>query len=171
VSSRRGQAAVEFALTLPLLLLLVLGIVDFGRVIIAANALTQGTRNAVRTATLNGSVDSGNLGAIRQQVKDAGSPVGVVVLDSQVSIDYFDTSATECSSVSLSAPCAVGSADSGGTYTASSPCPRSDCAAPLIGDVVKVSVVSPWNAATAIIQGVLPPSYAIRTNSAGTIEQ
>ena len=48
----RGAAAVEFALLLPLLLLLVFGIIDFGRAINAQITLTQAARTGARLAAL-----------------------------------------------------------------------------------------------------------------------
>ena len=48
----RGSAAVEFALVLPLLLLLVFGIIDFGRALNAQITLTQAAREGVRLAAL-----------------------------------------------------------------------------------------------------------------------
>lgn len=48
----RGAAAVEFALLLPVLLLLVFGIIDFGRAINAQITLTQAAREGARLAAL-----------------------------------------------------------------------------------------------------------------------
>jgi len=48
----RGAAAVEFALLLPLLLLVVFGIIDFGRAINAQITLTQAAREGARLAAL-----------------------------------------------------------------------------------------------------------------------
>lgn len=47
-----GAAAVEFALVLPVLLLLVLGIIDFGRAFNMQIALTQAAREGVRALAL-----------------------------------------------------------------------------------------------------------------------
>ena len=46
----RAQSMVEFALTLPVLLLLIFGIVEFGRVLQAWLALENGARFAIRYA-------------------------------------------------------------------------------------------------------------------------
>jgi len=51
-SGDRGAAAVEFALLLPLLLLLVFGIIDFGRALNAQITLTQAAREGARLAAL-----------------------------------------------------------------------------------------------------------------------
>jgi len=48
----RGTAAVEFALVLPVLLLIVFGIVDFGRALNAQLTLTGAAREGVRLAAL-----------------------------------------------------------------------------------------------------------------------
>ncbi|HEX6305333.1 MAG TPA: TadE family protein [Anaerolineales bacterium] len=43
-----GQGMVEFALTLPLLLMLVIGVMEFGRLLFFYSAITTGTREAAR---------------------------------------------------------------------------------------------------------------------------
>jgi Flp pilus assembly protein TadG len=48
----RGSAAVEFALVLPVLLLIVFGIIDFGRLLSAQITLTGAAREGVRLAAL-----------------------------------------------------------------------------------------------------------------------
>jgi hypothetical protein len=49
-SSSRGQTLVEFALTLPLLLVILLGVVDFGRVFTAGITMEAAARNAAEAA-------------------------------------------------------------------------------------------------------------------------
>jgi Flp pilus assembly protein TadG len=53
-NSDRGAAAVEFALLLPLLLLLVFGIIDFGRAINAQITINQAAREGARVLALPG---------------------------------------------------------------------------------------------------------------------
>jgi Flp pilus assembly protein TadG len=48
----RGAAAVEAALVLPLLLMLVFGMIDFGRMLNAQLRVTEGAREAARAASL-----------------------------------------------------------------------------------------------------------------------
>jgi Flp pilus assembly protein TadG len=48
----KGQSLVEFALVVPLLLLLVIGIAEFGRAWMAKNILTGAAREAVRMAAV-----------------------------------------------------------------------------------------------------------------------
>ncbi|HEX2883434.1 MAG TPA: TadE/TadG family type IV pilus assembly protein, partial [Candidatus Limnocylindria bacterium] len=50
--SRRGQSLVEFALVLPMLLVLLLGIADFGRVFQAGIATEAAARNAAEVGAL-----------------------------------------------------------------------------------------------------------------------
>lgn len=53
-TDERGAAAVEFALVLPFLLLVVFGIIDFGRAYNAQITLTHAAREAVRVWALGG---------------------------------------------------------------------------------------------------------------------
>jgi hypothetical protein len=48
----RGSAAVEFALVLPVLILLIFGIIDFGRMLSAKIILTDAAREGARAAAL-----------------------------------------------------------------------------------------------------------------------
>lgn len=52
MKSQKGQAAVEFALVLPILLLLVCGVIDFGRILYTANALTTVCEQGARYASI-----------------------------------------------------------------------------------------------------------------------
>jgi Flp pilus assembly protein TadG len=49
----RGQALVEFALIVPLLLLIVIGLFDLGRAVFAYNAISNAAREGGRTAIVN----------------------------------------------------------------------------------------------------------------------
>lgn len=73
--AQRGIAMVEFAITLPLLLLLLLGIAEFGRMLYQYNSLLQASRDAGRfaagqawNATL-GTVDLPSGGTLETQTK------------------------------------------------------------------------------------------------------
>jgi Flp pilus assembly protein TadG len=69
----RGAAAVEFALVLPVLLLLVCGIVDFGRALHAQVVLAQAAREGARLAAL------GESDTVTRTLAAAGSLSGVDV--------------------------------------------------------------------------------------------
>ncbi|HYN70221.1 MAG TPA: TadE/TadG family type IV pilus assembly protein [Candidatus Eisenbacteria bacterium] len=48
-----GQAVAEFAIAVPIVLLLVMILFDFGRVVYAQNAITEGARAATRLASVS----------------------------------------------------------------------------------------------------------------------
>lgn len=52
---RRGAAAVEFALVAPLFFLLVFGMLEFGRMVMVQQILTNASREGARKAVLDGS--------------------------------------------------------------------------------------------------------------------
>src|SRR6266567_7565664 len=79
-SRDRGSVAVEFALLLPVLLLLIFGIIDFGRAINAQITLTQAAREGARLASLGYSTS-----AVTPRAQSAAtglSPVTVTVTSS-----------------------------------------------------------------------------------------
>ena len=55
----RGQGLVEFALILPVLLLLILGIIEFGRLMVTYSSISTASRDAVRYAISVGDNPSG----------------------------------------------------------------------------------------------------------------
>ena len=57
VTRRSGAAAVEFALIAPLLIVLVFGMIEFGRMFMAEQVLTNAAREGARKAILPGATD------------------------------------------------------------------------------------------------------------------
>jgi Flp pilus assembly protein TadG len=55
---RRGAAMVEMALVLPIFLMVVMGIVEFGRALWVANMVTNAARESARMAILDGSTNA-----------------------------------------------------------------------------------------------------------------
>ena len=49
----RGQALVEFSLVLPVIIVLILGIFDFGRAVFAYNAVSNAAREGMRVGIVN----------------------------------------------------------------------------------------------------------------------
>jgi Flp pilus assembly protein TadG len=85
-SRRRGQALVEFALIIPLFLLLLVGIFDLGRAVFAFNTLTNAAREGARIAIVNQYEPS-----IIQRAKDQTAIVELN--DPSVEIDFYQINA------------------------------------------------------------------------------
>lgn len=82
-SADRGAAVVEFALLLPLLLLILLGIIDFGRMLNAQETLTQAAREGARVVALGQPDPAG-----RTQAAATGlSPVSVSIRSCPIGAD------------------------------------------------------------------------------------
>ena len=83
----RGAAAVEFALIVPLLLLLVLGIAELGRAYQLQTVLSGAARDGVRVMALHN-----DPAAARAAAK--ASAIGVVLTDAQISVSPSTCAAT-----------------------------------------------------------------------------
>jgi Flp pilus assembly protein TadG len=66
--SYRGQALVEFALVLPILVLLLVGVFDFGRAIFAYNSVSNAARSGARMAIVDQNADAIRTAATREAV-------------------------------------------------------------------------------------------------------
>ena len=76
-----GQALVEFALVLPLLILLVVGLFDFGRAVYSYNAISNAARIGNRVAIVEQNVAMIKAAAITEAV-------GVPLTDADVSVSF-----------------------------------------------------------------------------------
>lgn len=56
---RRGAAVVEFAIVAPVLLLLVFGMIEYGRLVMVQQVITNATREGARRAVLDGATTAG----------------------------------------------------------------------------------------------------------------
>lgn len=121
----RGAAAVEFALVVPLLLLLVFGIISFGLYFASALALSNSARQGARSAV----VQNATCGDAASQVAQAGGGLG---LQYPVTVKIQLNSGTSCvatvssggavtftSGSAATMPCAGSPADAQVTVTAS----------------------------------------------------
>lgn len=105
--AKRGQALVEFALVLPLLLLLIFGVVDAGRLIFAYNTVSNAARNGARVAIVNQSIagtdtcDTTSATAWSTGCAvSSGVSLGLVPAD--ISVTYRDaTDTTACSAMTF----------------------------------------------------------------------
>jgi Flp pilus assembly protein TadG len=88
----RGQALVEFALVLPILLLLIFGLVDLGRAIYAQNALSEAAREGARYGSVQAR-SAGDLPGIETYTQDRIDSIpGVTVTATCVLVDSDGTS-------------------------------------------------------------------------------
>jgi Flp pilus assembly protein TadG len=89
-SHQKAQAVVEFALILPLLLLLLVGILEVGRLIFMATSVTTASREAVRYGSAWGIAGPGfqynNCAGIREAAKRVA--ILVDIQDSNIVIKY-----------------------------------------------------------------------------------
>lgn len=80
---RRGAAMVEMALVLPLFMMVVLGIIEFGRAMMVSQLVTNSAREATRLAIIDGATNA----TVSQWVKDfLVQSCGVAANDVTVSI-------------------------------------------------------------------------------------
>ncbi|WJH23444.1 TadE/TadG family type IV pilus assembly protein [Pseudarthrobacter defluvii] len=84
--SERGAAAVEFAILLPLLLMLVLGTIEFGRAYNAQITLTNAARDGVRVMAINNDPT-----AAKKAAQNAAASI------STIPVSNITLSATTCS--------------------------------------------------------------------------
>jgi len=82
---RRGQAVVEFALVLPLLLLLVFGAIEFGRVLLRLHLLTTAAREAARVGSLPNNVEADVQDKVDDVLEAAGMESGSWSVETAVS--------------------------------------------------------------------------------------
>jgi Flp pilus assembly protein TadG len=79
---QRGATAVEFALIVPLLIVLVLGIAEFGRAFQVQGTLSAAAREGVRVMALqNNSV------AAKDAVRNAATSLSPTITDGEIAID------------------------------------------------------------------------------------
>jgi Flp pilus assembly protein TadG len=126
----RGAAAVEFVLVLPLLIILVFGIIEFGlyfaQELSVSNAARQGARFAVVPNYGDSGSSSSTCRAILHQVQNAAGTIGMQGADVRVTVSTSSTG-TACPTAS----------DDAGLGGAADVVP---CAGGQVGDVVTVTV-------------------------------
>lgn len=86
----RGQALVEFALILPIFVLILVGLFDFGRAIYAYNTINQAAREAARLAIVDQTI-------AHVQAEGASSAVSLGVDAADVVVDFRDRDTPDAS--------------------------------------------------------------------------
>lgn len=82
LNNRRGQSIVEFALVLPVLILILCGIMEFGRVFNESLVVTAAAREGARVAAV-GANDSTVIATVRSFVAPSSDKVPVVIITRQ----------------------------------------------------------------------------------------
>ncbi|MFE4543802.1 TadE/TadG family type IV pilus assembly protein [Arthrobacter sp. NPDC056727] len=97
-ASERGAVAVEFAILAPVLIMILLGIMEFGRAYNVQNSLTNAAREGVRSMAVNN-----NPTAALSAAKNAASLVSPKLQDSNVAFAFQTVPATTPAPTSCSA--------------------------------------------------------------------
>jgi Flp pilus assembly protein TadG len=93
----RGTALIEMAFTLPLLLLISVGIIEFGRAFQTWQVLTNAAREGARVAVLPGISDSMVTARVRQYIQAGVLDPGVtptITIDRNTTVSYGSGTAT-----------------------------------------------------------------------------
>ena len=69
--NRRGAAAVEFALVAPVFFLMIFGMIEFGRMVMVQQVITNGSREGARLAVLDGSSGTAVISAVNTYLESA----------------------------------------------------------------------------------------------------
>ncbi len=75
---RRGAAAVEFAVVAPVFFLFVFGIIEYGRMVMVQQVITNASREGARAAVLDGATNT-SVQAVVTQYLSAGSVSGATI--------------------------------------------------------------------------------------------
>lgn len=97
----RGQALVEFALTIPIFLLLVVALFDVGRAVFTYNAITNAAREGARLAIVNQDVAS-------VQQRTVGQAAGTIAATTDVTVTFENGSGLACNGVGNNPSLAIG---------------------------------------------------------------
>lgn len=69
--NRRGASAVEFALVAPVFFLFVFGMIEYGRLVMVQQVLTNATREGARRAVLEGATNTAVINAVKSYLTTA----------------------------------------------------------------------------------------------------
>jgi Flp pilus assembly protein TadG len=98
----RGQALVEFAIVMPIIVVVVLGLLDLGRAVYAYNTLAQSSRQAARTAIVNQVTAD-----VKAQAIASGATLGLTSSDVDVCFKTAASTQNSCSSATNDCPAAT----------------------------------------------------------------
>lgn len=103
----RGQALVEFALVFPILILMIFGIVDAGRLIYTYNTVANAARDGARVAIVNQSASTTGTCDTASTIASAigcaiESGLALGLTETDISVSYMDpTDTSTCTSLTI----------------------------------------------------------------------
>ena len=145
----RGQSLVEFALVLPVFLLLLFGLVDGARYVFASNAVSNAAREGARRA----SVEASWIAKANTSCGAVGGPVcpaNAATLRTHV-LDAANFEMSPFGSVTNLYISCDGSTPPTGQWTTGTACTSLTAT----GDIVSVRVTYSWSAITPIISSIM----------------
>lgn len=77
---RRGVAVVEFAVVAPVFVLILLGMIEFGRMAMVQQVITNASREGARIGVLDGATRAGVTARVNSYLTSAGIPTGGVTV-------------------------------------------------------------------------------------------
>lgn len=81
IQREKGVAAIEFAIILPLLLLILIGMVVYGQLMWNYDALSKATRDAARFLSSEPSINATQISTARSMVDNAAKSAGINIPD------------------------------------------------------------------------------------------
>jgi Flp pilus assembly protein TadG len=160
-TGQSGQAVVELAISTILLLLLLMGIVDFGLLfsdrLAIANAARGGARWASKHPTSWSNAAGPNSNTIQGQVQAAGGVVTIPNDDAHVTIQYYDLSSGStvlCGSYS----------GASGSFVPATGYTQSTCVVP--GTMVKVTISYTYPLLTPVLSRIYSGGVTVSASSA-----
>ncbi|MDQ2745587.1 MAG: pilus assembly protein [Chloroflexota bacterium] len=156
----QAQNMLEFALLLPILLFLVMGIIDFGFIFSSRIAIANAARTGVRYATTHptswSNAPSPLANTIQGAIMGSGSVSSVSNDDSHITIEYSTSSGSRCGHYSESS----GYVADAGT--------QSTCVIP--NNLIRVTVTTIYRPITPILRQLVGDSMSV-TSSATMVEE
>ncbi len=95
---QRGAAAVEFAVVAPIFVLLLFGMIEYGRMVMVQQMLTNATREGARRAVLDGTT----LAEVKTTVQDYLTSGNITVYDNEITVTPDPSAAANGDPVTVS---------------------------------------------------------------------
>ncbi|GAC1402082.1 MAG: hypothetical protein NVSMB52_15970 [Chloroflexota bacterium] len=156
IHGEKAQGMLEMALVLPILLLIICGILDFGFAFAAKLAVTNSARNGARYASTHPTswtaADPAGQTTIEGQIQNSGGTASIPNDDSHILISYLTSSATACGHYSTAG--FVGS--------------QSTCV--VAGNLIQVQVTYHYSLITPVIRQLFSSGISL-TSTATMVEE